>query len=87
MALRKAGDGPNDTGTGEKRALGPQVPLVQPEWILALLFGYSVEAIERFETRLPALGRGSHVPVVDGSITVATRGELSPDVAHVNNPL
>jgi hypothetical protein len=68
-------------------ALGPEVPLVQCEWILALLFGYSVEAIERFETRHPFFGGESHVPIVDGSITMATRRELSPDVTHMNNPL
>ncbi len=58
----------------------------QRERILGLLFGYSVEGIERFETRHPFFGGESHVPIVDGSITMATRRQLSSHVAHMNNP-
>ena len=82
---------------GRRRAERRQVPVrrersarrsswFQRERILGLLFGYSVEGIERFETRHPFFGGESHVPIVDGSITMATRRQLSSHVAHMNNP-
>ncbi|MGA2037220.1 MAG: hypothetical protein ABSH04_06520 [Acidimicrobiales bacterium] len=87
-------DGLADYGYGASRwaidlyawALGPEVPSAQSERIFGLLFGYSAEAIERFETRSPVL-QESYVPVVDGSMAVGARGELIPDVVHVNDPV
>jgi hypothetical protein len=78
------GDGMADYGYAASRwavdlyrwTFSAGVPLVHRERIHGLLFGYSTEAIERFENRLPALG------VVDVLVAVGTGRER---VSHVHS--
>ena len=67
--------------------LSAVVPMVQRERIHGLLFGYSAEAVERFETRAPFWERESSLGVVDRPVTVRAWRELVSDFFHVHSPL
>jgi hypothetical protein len=87
------GDGLADYGYGASRwaidlyrwAMTPEVPTIHRERIVGLLLGYSTDAIERFETRLP-VGLLADQGVVDGPMTMrARRQHLARP--HVDRPV
>lgn len=59
----------------------PGVPTIQRERVHGLLFGYSPDAIERFEARLPDFR------VVNRPVAVRARRKLVPSLLHMDRPL